>query len=120
MCAVFAVFGLAGVLNAQRELIIGFFSYNAAQIVISFHYFVDLCTDAGIKYDGEPQKLTSFEQAAAAFTFFNFLLSLLATVFAVKAIDEVKAKQREEYNRCVLCGAERVCAWGVGCSERGQ
>ena len=40
---VFAVLGLAGILNAQRELIIGFFGYNAAQMVskdlvmISFH-----------------------------------------------------------------------------------
>lgn len=38
-------------------------------------------------------------QAAAAFIFFNFLLSVAATMFAVKAIDEIKAKQREEYNR---------------------
>lgn len=44
--AVFAIFGLAGVLNAQRELIIAFFAYNVASVVISFHYFVDLCTDA--------------------------------------------------------------------------
>lgn len=28
----FAVFGLAGVVNAQRELILGFFGYNAAQV----------------------------------------------------------------------------------------
>jgi hypothetical protein len=29
---IFSVCGLAGVLNAQRELVIGFFSYNAAQV----------------------------------------------------------------------------------------
>lgn len=98
----FAVFGLAGVINAQRELIIGFFGYNAMQMVIAFHYFVDLCTDVGIKYDGEPSKLTSFERAAATFIFFSFTLSLLATVFAVKAIDEVKNKQREEFNRLAV------------------
>ena len=46
----------------QRELIIGFFAYNAAQMVISFHYFVDLCTDTGIKFRGEPSKLTAYEQ----------------------------------------------------------
>mmetsp|Transcript_35943 Transcript_35943/g.80010 ORF Transcript_35943/g.80010 Transcript_35943/m.80010 type:complete len:189 (-) Transcript_35943:768-1334(-) len=96
---VFAVFGLAGVINAQRELIVAFFAYNAAQMVISFHYFVDLCTDAGISYNGEPAKLTAYEQATTAFIFFNFLLSVAATVFAVKAIDEIKAKQRDEYNR---------------------
>ncbi|EFJ44912.1 hypothetical protein VOLCADRAFT_94677 [Volvox carteri f. nagariensis] len=98
----FAIFGLAGVVNAQRELIIAFFAYNAAQMVISFHAFVDLCTDAGIKYDGEPAKLTSFERAAATFIFFSFLLSLLATVFALKAMDEVKSKQREEFNRMAV------------------
>lgn len=96
---VFAVFGLAGVINAQRELIISFFAYNAAQMVVSFHYFVDLCTDAGVRYKGEPAKLTAYEQAAAAFIFFSFALSVMATVFAVKAIDEIKAKQREDYNR---------------------
>ncbi|KAG2448420.1 hypothetical protein HYH02_006312 [Chlamydomonas schloesseri] len=98
----FAIFGLAGVINAQRELIIAFFGYNAAQMVIAFHAFVDLCTDVGIKYAGEPAKLTSFERASATFIFFCFLLSLLATVFAVKAIDEVKSKQREEFNRMAV------------------
>jgi hypothetical protein len=48
--------------------------------VISFHYFVDLCTDAGIKYRGEPSKLTAYEQAITAFIFINFILSICATV----------------------------------------
>ena len=56
-------------------------------------------TDAGISYHGEPSKLSSYEQAAAAFIFLNFILSCAATFFAVKAADEIKAKQREEYNR---------------------
>ncbi|MEW5302530.1 MAG: hypothetical protein WDW38_002314 [Sanguina aurantia] len=99
---IFAVFGLAGVINAQRELIIAFFGYNAAQMVIAFHYFVDLCTDVGVKYDGEPSKLSSFEQAAAAFIFLNFVLSVCATFFAIKAMDEIKAKQREDYNRLTV------------------
>ncbi|KXZ55124.1 hypothetical protein GPECTOR_3g276 [Gonium pectorale] len=98
----FAIFGLAGVMNQQRELIIGFFGYNAAQMVIAFHAFVDLCTDVGIKYHGEPSRLTSFERASATFIFFAFLLSLLATVFAVKAMEEVKSKQREEFNRMAV------------------
>ncbi len=38
-------------------------------------------------------------QAAAALIFLNFLLSCAATFFAVRAVDEIKAKQREEYNR---------------------
>ncbi|KAF5837630.1 hypothetical protein DUNSADRAFT_4133 [Dunaliella salina] len=96
---VFAVCGLAGVINAQRELIIGFFVYNAAQMVVAFHYFVDLCTDAGVVYNGEPAKLSAYEQASAAFIFFNFLLSVAATAFAVRAIDEIKQKQRDDYNR---------------------
>jgi hypothetical protein len=89
-------------MNAQRELIIAFFTYNAAQCVVSFHFFVDLCTDSGISYQAEPGRLTSFEKAAAAFIFFNFLLSVAATVFAVKALDEVKTKQREDYNRLTV------------------
>lgn len=44
---IFSICGLAGVLNAQRELVIAFFAYNAAQMVISFHFFVDMVTDAG-------------------------------------------------------------------------
>lgn len=48
-------------------------------------YFVDLCTDAGVRYRGEPAKLSAYEQAAAAFIFFNFLLSVAATMFAVRA-----------------------------------
>lgn len=99
---IFSICGLAGVLNAQRELVIGFFGYNAAQMIISFHYFVDMCTDANISYTGEPKQLSGFEKAAAAFIFFNFLLSVAATTFAVKALDEIKAKQREEYNRLTV------------------
>lgn len=30
---IFAVFGLAGIFNAQRELIVAFFAYNVAQMV---------------------------------------------------------------------------------------
>ncbi|GFH16343.1 uncharacterized protein HaLaN_12740, partial [Haematococcus lacustris] len=32
-------------------------------MVLAFHYFVDLCTDAGVRYKGEPLKLTSYEQS---------------------------------------------------------
>eukprot|EP00798_Chlamydomonas_sp_ICE-L_P030352 gene30352-35357_t len=96
---IFAVFGLAGILTAQRGLIIAFFGYNAAQMVVAFHTFVDLCTDTKISYKGEPGKLTAYEQATTAFMFFSFVLSVAATVFGVRAIDEMKQKQREEYNR---------------------
>lgn len=38
-------------------------------------------------------------RAAAAFMFFNFFLSVCATAFAVRAVEEIQVKQREEYNR---------------------
>lgn len=50
--------------------------------MISFHFFVDLCTDTSIRFEGEPTKLTSYEQATTAFIFINFLLSISATVRA--------------------------------------
>ena len=39
---------------------------------------------------------------AAAFLFFNFVLSVAATAFAIKAIDEIRTKQREEYQRLAV------------------
>eukprot|EP00775_Hariotina_reticulata_P005444 gene5444-5678_t len=101
---VFSICGLAGVINAQRELVIAFFAYNAAQMVVSFHFFVDMVTDAGINYSGEPPMLTSYEKASAAFIFFNFVLSVAATVFAMRAVDEIRTKQREQYNRLTVLG----------------
>lgn len=56
-------------------------------------------TDVGIKYAGEPPKLSAFERASATLVFFCFALSLLATVFAVKAIDEVGSGTGE----CTYC-----------------
>ncbi len=46
----------------QRELVIAFFCWNAVAMVVSFHVFVDMCTDASVAYQGEPRKLTSYEQ----------------------------------------------------------
>eukprot|EP00882_Tetradesmus_deserticola_P005835 GHRQ01006142.1.p1 GENE.GHRQ01006142.1~~GHRQ01006142.1.p1 ORF type:complete len:212 (+),score=82.53 GHRQ01006142.1:173-808(+) len=99
---IFSIAGLAGVLNAQRELVIAFFAYNAAQMVFSFHFFVDMVTDTGINYSGEPPMLTAYEKASAAFLFFNFILSVAATVSAMRAVDEIRSKQREEYNRLTV------------------
>lgn len=45
---VFALFGLAGVLNSQRELIIAFFSYNTAQVVSKGTYQRRLMTNIWI------------------------------------------------------------------------
>jgi len=101
---IFSICGLAGVLNAHRELVIAFFAFNATQMVVAFHYLVDMVAEANISYGGEPPKLTSYERAAAAFLFFNFVLSVAATVFAMKAVDEIKQKQREEYTRLSVLG----------------
>ena len=96
---VFAILGLAGVLNAQKELVTAFFAYNAVQTVISFHMFVDVCITARIVFPSETATagLSTYEKGAAAFVFFNFLLSTAATVFAVKAVDEIRTKQREDF-----------------------
>jgi predicted Kef-type K+ transport protein len=48
--------------------------------------------------------LTSYEKASAAFIFFNFVLSVAATVFAMRAVDEIRTKQREQYNRLTVLG----------------
>lgn len=47
---IFSIFGFAGVLNHQKELVTGFFAYNAVQMIVSFHYFVDVCADVRIRY----------------------------------------------------------------------
>mmetsp|Transcript_4602 Transcript_4602/g.11428 ORF Transcript_4602/g.11428 Transcript_4602/m.11428 type:complete len:177 (+) Transcript_4602:198-728(+) len=99
---VFSVFGLAGVLNAQRELVIAFFAYNAVIMVVDFHYFWDLYTDISIRFSGEPKGLTPYEQSMCAFVFFNFLLSVCAIFFAVKALEEIKNKNKEEFTRMAV------------------
>ncbi len=96
---IFAFFGLAGVINSQKELVTSFFAYNIVQIVLSFHLFVDVCVDASIKLPRESGVNSSYEKAGAVFVFFNFILSIGATVFAVQAVGEMKEKTREEYNR---------------------
>ena len=96
---IFAFFGLAGVINSQKELVTSFFAYNIVQIVLSFHLFVDVCVDASIKLPRESGVNSSYEKAGAVFVFFNFILSVGATVFAVQAVSEMKEKTREEYDR---------------------
>ena len=43
--------------------------------------------------------LKGHEKAAIAFMFFNFLLSFSGTFLAVRALQDVRSKQKEEYNR---------------------
>lgn len=95
---IFSVFGLAGIINSLKELVMAFFAFNAIQLVVAFHYFVDVVTVIRVK-SGEFQQVQGIEKSAAAFMFFNFILSLCAAGFAVRAVEEIKVKQREEYNR---------------------
>ena len=62
---VFCLLGMAGVFNHQRLLVIAYFVYNAAQVVVTFHYFVDACADVGIHYEGGQGKTVGYERAAA-------------------------------------------------------
>jgi hypothetical protein len=62
---VFSILGLAGVLNQQRELVMAFFTYSTVQMVVVFHYFVDICADVGIRAVGHSEALGSYQQAAA-------------------------------------------------------
>lgn len=95
---IFSVFGLAGIIYSLKELVMAFFAFNAIQLVVAFHYFVDVVTVIRVK-SGEFQQVQGIEKSAAAFMFFNFILSLCAAGFAVRAVEEIKVKQREEYNR---------------------
>jgi hypothetical protein len=61
---VFSILGLAGVLHQQKELLAAFFTYSAVQMVVVFHYFVDICTDVSIRFPNQVS-LGSYEQAAA-------------------------------------------------------
>ncbi len=79
-----------------RQLIIAFFVYNLINVVASFHIFVDVASSISISMKrkdllGAGSKINGYERAAAAFLFFDFLLSILACIFAVKAIDEARA-----------------------------
>eukprot|EP01024_Parvocaulis_polyphysoides_P053974 TRINITY_DN5420_c1_g1_i1.p4 TRINITY_DN5420_c1_g1~~TRINITY_DN5420_c1_g1_i1.p4 ORF type:complete len:193 (+),score=13.51 TRINITY_DN5420_c1_g1_i1:54-632(+) len=106
---VFSVFGLVGVLNQQGVMVMLFFAYNALQMVVAFHYFVDVCADIGSSRERSGlQNLTGIEQSAASFLFFNFFLSICATVFAVKAMEEIRLKQRDEYNRLTVLNSDTL------------
>lgn len=71
-----------------RQLIVAFFVYNVVNVVISFHVFVDVANF--VSTHGLHAKLSGYERAAAAFLFFDFLLSVSACLFGIKALDEVR------------------------------
>lgn len=95
---VFAVLGLIGVLAQQRWMVTAFFSSSAVALVGTFHLFVDVCTDINIRRQSD-EGIRPYEKAAASFIFFSFCLHLLAVFFALKAIEELKLKSREEYSK---------------------
>ncbi len=67
--------------------------------MLSFHLFVDVTVDSTISFPSESKSLDGYEKTGAVFVFFNFLLSMAATFFAVQAVSEMRQKTREEYNR---------------------
>ena len=79
-----------------RQLVVGFFVYNLVNVVVSFHVFIDVCVSLKIAHStnakGGATTLGSYEKASAAFLFFEFMLSLLACIFAVKAVEEARDK----------------------------
>ena len=90
---VFALCGLAGMLSQNKHLVLGFFAYNAVNLVVSFHVFVDVCTTIGVR-DTATKDSAPYAKGVAAFLFFNFCLSCVACVFAVKAVDEIREKNK--------------------------
>ena len=70
-------------------------------VAVSFHVFVDVCATIDIKRK-HSAGLLPYERTVAAFLFFNFVLSCLASVFAVKAVDEIKEKKRLGDNYSVM------------------
>lgn len=90
---VFALCGLAGMLSQNKHLVLGFFAYNAVNLVVSFHVFVDVCTTIGVRNNATKDS-APYAKGVAAFLFFNFCLSCVACVFAVKAVDEIREKNK--------------------------
>jgi len=90
---VFALCGLAGMMSQNKHLVLGFFAYNAVNLVVSFSVFVDVCTTIGVRNKATADSVP-YARGVAAFLFFNFCLSCVACVFAVKAVDEIREKNR--------------------------
>ena len=66
----FAICGLAGVLNAQRELVIAFFAYSAASMVLTFHFLVDIVCDSRIRYGSQVRARKSARRVRGGPLFF--------------------------------------------------
>ena len=89
-----------------RQLVVGFFVYNLVTVVVSFHVFIDVCVSLSTAHKankGAPSVLGGYERSAAAFLFFEFLLSMLACIFAVKAVDEARGSALLVAQRPLTC-----------------
>ncbi|PSC76467.1 polysulfide reductase [Micractinium conductrix] len=95
VCAVCALFGLAGIFTQQPTLVTLFFAYNLMQSVVSFNFFVDVVADQKIRFVGEAAGVTGYEKAAAGLLFTIFVLSLASVYFTTRAVAEIKQKQKE-------------------------
>jgi len=67
--------------------------------VAGAHWFVDILVDTTVRFGGEPPGLTGYEKATAVFLLLQVALAACATALAMRAVDEIKAKNREEYSR---------------------
>jgi hypothetical protein len=79
---VFSILGLAGVLHQQKDLLTAFFTYSAVQMVVVFHYFVDICADVSIRFPNQVA-LGSYEQAAAGVSLCLVQLTLVPSIMVV-------------------------------------
>ena len=108
---VFALCGLAGMMSQNKHLVLGFFAYNAVNLVVSFSIFVDVCTTIGVRNKATADSVP-YARGVAAFLFFNFCLSCVACVFAVKAVDEIREKNRSGEGYSVMhFGGMDVCVY---------
>lgn len=100
-----SICALMGVLNAQRDLVLAFFAWSAVQMVAGVHFFIDMLVDTTVRYGGEPPGLTGYEKATAFFLLLQVALAICATALAIRALEEIKLKQREEYTRLTALSA---------------
>lgn len=102
LCQISALFGLAGIFTSQPTLCTIFFAYNLVQTVLSLSFFVDVLADKHIKYVGQMANVAGYEQAAAGLLFTIFALSIASLYFTVRAVGEIKQKQRESYHEMAV------------------
>jgi predicted Kef-type K+ transport protein len=65
-------------------------------------YQLEVYNDPGLLFKSLNKEIAHWFVLCAAFLFFSFLLSVAATLFAVRAMDEMKQKHREEFTRLAV------------------